>query len=81
MFNSYKRLYKTIILENNKQYFVAWSTKTNEKNYIYIINEEDYSDLLFCEVLDDKTLSVVEDKELFEKLLFDMTKQINRFYD
>ena len=81
MFSSYKGLYKTVTLENNKEYFVAWSVNLNKKNYIYIINEDDYSDLFFCEVLDDETLSIINDKELFEKILSEMTKQINRFYD
>lgn len=81
MIDSLNIVDKTITLENNKQYFVAWSTKMDDKNYIYIINEEDYSDLLFCEVLSNKTISIINDTKMFEKLLSMMTKEINRFYD
>ena len=83
MFDQYNLLYKTITLQNDQRYFVAWATIDNEnqKNYIYIINEQDYSDLFFCEIDESKALIIINDKEMFEKLLSKMTKEVNKFYD
>lgn len=80
MIDIYNKLHKQLTLENNKKYFVAWITKIDNQDYAYMINPEDYSDLLFCKLYDDCIIQI-DDEQLFTKVMSAIAKEINMFYD
>ncbi len=57
-----------LTLSNNKNYVVVTTVTYEEKNYVYLIAEEDYSDVMFCEC-DGESFEKVYNAELIKKLL------------
>lgn len=64
-----------ITLDNNKNYVKISSTLLEGKKFIYLANIEDYKDVIIGEIVDDE-ITVVEDTELFGRLLVEFNKII-----
>lgn len=59
-----------LTLSDNKEYSIVFSTKYNNSNYIYIIDQDDYNNTMFCKFNDvDDELEEVTDKKIIENLL------------
>lgn len=65
-----------LTLDDNKTYTVVFSTVYQEKNYVYLIDQEDYSNTMFCEY-DDNNLIEVIDPVLLQNLMKIFSSQQN----
>lgn len=70
---------KTIFLDSEKSYQVIWIANYNQRKYIYLLNREDYSDVLFCEIAQNDTLITLTNEEELYKIIDIMFEEINRF--
>ena len=63
-------------LNNQKNYTVISHIKTNGKQYLYLIDISDNSNMMFCELQDDELLTVTDSK-LLEQLVLLANKDVN----
>ena len=70
---------KIIITEDNKEYQVIWVSNINSQKCLYILNVNDYSDILFAKVIDNNALDIIIDKEEIISLVRIMNKEMNLF--
>lgn len=57
-----------ITLSNNKDYTVVTSKVIDGYEYVYLIDNADMSEIMFCKFLDSESLEEVADEELINKL-------------
>jgi len=65
-----------LTLNDNNTYSVVASTTIDNVNYIYIIDENDYTNVMFCKYDNKKGLEEVVDKKLVEKLMLIFGKKL-----
>lgn len=70
-------LLKILTLDDNKKYSVAFSTEYNNKNYVYLIDQEDYTNAVFCEYDDNNGLEEVVDPEIIDQLMIKFKESMN----
>ena len=58
-----------LTLNDNKKYTVVYVTQLNNKNYVYLIDQDDYTNTMFCEYDNNNGLEEVTDKDIIEQLL------------
>lgn len=58
-----------LTLNDNKEYVVVTTTEYNNKNYVYLISPDDYTNTMICEYDNKDSLQKVTDSELLESLL------------
>ena len=46
--------YDLLTLDDDKDYLVVFSTELNFKKYFYLIDQDDYTNTMFCEYTDNK---------------------------
>ncbi len=78
MINNYFN--KKIILSNDKEYQVIYCTLIDNKKYMYLINPNDYSDILFAELIYDDTLRLLDEKKEIYTVIANIDGQINTFF-
>ena len=59
---------ETLILSDNKKYSVVYTTEYNGKKYVYLVDQDDYFNMMFCEYEGDN-LEEVNDPNIIEELL------------
>ena len=57
-----------LTLSDNKDYIVVTTVSYEEKNYVYLVAADDFSDLMFCEY-EGESFEKVEDPDFIVKLL------------
>lgn len=58
-----------LTLDDNKKYSVVYITELNSKDYVYLIDQDDYTNTMFCEYINNELEKVVE-PNIIEQLLF-----------
>ena len=58
-----------LTLNDNKKYSVVYTTELNSKNYVYLIDQDDYTNTMFCEYDNNNGLEEVVEAEIIEQLL------------
>ena len=58
-----------LTLNDNKKYSVVFSTEYNNKNYAYLIDQDDYTNTMFCEYDNNNGLEEITDSDIVEELL------------
>ena len=58
-----------LTLNDNKTYSVVYTTQLNSKNYVYLIDQDDYTNTMFCEYDNNNGLEEVTDTEIIEQLM------------
>jgi len=58
-----------LTLNDNKKYSVVYSIELDLKNYVYLIDQDDYTNTLLCEYDRDSGLTEITDPELVEQLM------------
>lgn len=58
-----------LTLNDNKKYTVVSSINYNNKNYVYLIDQDDYTNTMFCEFDNNNGLEEVSDLSLIEELM------------
>ena len=72
-------VHRGVLLGNGNYYKVIWRIELEGHIYLYLLNANDFSDLLFCERISDEDLEEITDVELLDKVILSMAKQINTF--
>ena len=67
-----------LTLSDNKKYSVVYSTVLNSKNYIYLIDQDDYTNTMFCEYDNNDGLEEVVEPEIIEQLMLKFSKEMNQ---
>jgi hypothetical protein len=70
-----------LTLEDNKEYVVAATTAIEGIVYVYLIDQNDYSNFMFCSYDQTDGLYEVEDPDLLQSLIKTFTKQLTKFID
>lgn len=65
-----------LTLSDNKKYTVVSSQIVDGINYVYIIDQDDYTNFMFCKY-DNNELEEVIDEQLVEKLLVIFNNSLN----
>ena len=58
-----------LTLDDNKKYSVVFTTELNSKNYVYLIDQDDYTNTMFCGFDNENGLEEVIESEIIEQLL------------
>ena len=58
-----------LTLDDNKKYSVVWTVNYNNKNYVYLIEQDDLTNTMFCEYDNDSILNEVIDSDLIQELM------------
>lgn len=58
-----------LTLNDNKKYSVVYTTELNSKNYVYLIDQDDYTNTMFCEYDNNNGLEEVVEPKIVEQLL------------
>ena len=70
---------KVVLLDNNKYYQVIWGSKIESRRVLYLLNINDFSEPLFCEMVSDAELDEIKDREFLQRVILSITKEINTF--
>lgn len=65
-----------LTLEDDKNYVAVASTILDNINYVYLMDEKDYSNFMFCAYDQTDGLYEVEDAELLDRLLEIFNEQL-----
>lgn len=63
-------------LDDQKSYAVVSTQNVNEKKYVYLVDINDNSNIMFCEIQGEE-LVFVDDKILIQKLILMINQDIN----
>ena len=58
-----------LTLSDNKKYSVVYATELNSKNYVYLIDQDDYTNTMFCEYDNKDGLEEVVEPDIIEQLM------------
>ena len=62
-----------LTLNDNKKYSVVYSLNFDDSNYVYLVDQDDYNNNMFCKFYDNQ-LDKVTDSELIKQLLLEVNK-------
>lgn len=62
-----------LTLNDDKKYSVVYSINLENVDYVYLVDQDDYNNNMFCKYLDNQ-LERVSDSELIKKLLLEVNK-------
>lgn len=65
-----------IKLENNKEYKLVKRIELNNKEYVYLVDKDNYNIYIIGEIKNDK-FHIIEDKNLLRKLVTELYKTNN----
>lgn len=66
-----------LTLSDNKKYSVVFSTEYNQKKYVYLIDQDDYTNTMFCECDNNSELEEVIEPEIIEQLMTKFQENMN----
>lgn len=67
-----------LTLDDNRKYSVVYSTEYNNKNCVYLIDQDDYTNSMFCEYDNNRGLEEITDSEVIEKLMLKFKDSLNQ---
>ena len=67
-----------LTLDDNKKYSVVFTTELNEKNYVYLIDQDDYTNTMFCEFDNQNGLEETTEPEIIEQLMTKFQENMNQ---
>lgn len=67
-----------LTLSDNKKYSVVYTTILNSKNYVYLIDQNDYTNTMFCEYDNNNGLEEVTNPEIIEQLLIKFKQESSK---
>lgn len=60
---------KVLTLDDNKKYSVVFTTRYENVNYVYLIDQDDYTNNMFCKYDNNDELEEINDPNIIEILL------------
>jgi hypothetical protein len=70
---------KELLLINGKYYQLIWYINVLDGIYIYLINKEDYKDIIFGKLLQNDEIELINDKDTLKYVINSMAKEVNTF--
>ena len=70
---------KTVLLDNNSIYKIAYSISLSDREIYYLININDFSDLKFCYKIGDDEFEEIRDKDELKMIVKELNKSVNMF--
>lgn len=67
-----------ITLKNNKRYTIVDSKYVGNDNYLCLIDQDDFYNLMFCKYNSNNTLTEVKDEMMISKLTELFSKSLNK---
>lgn len=67
-----------LTLNDNKKYSVVYKTELNSKNYVYLIDQDDYTSTMFCECNSINGLEEVIETEVLEQLMIKFKESLSQ---
>ena len=67
-----------LTLSDNKKYSVVYTTVLNSKNYVYLIDQNDYTNTMFCEYDNNNGLEEVTNPKIIEQLLIKFKQESSK---
>lgn len=74
-------MFNKVKLENNNNYYVINSVVLYDHEYFYLINENNFSDIVFCEITNSDTIKIVTDQKLLIEIINKIYNQKSFFLD
>ena len=71
-------LLNKIFLINKKKYQLAWYTVELDGIYLYLINRDDYNEILFAKFISENEIEEVEDSQKIGYIIGMMSKEISK---
>ena len=68
-----------IKLDNNQIYQITWIVNIEDKNYCYLININDLTEVIFCELIDKNSIKILDNKNELSNLIKIIGQEINTF--
>lgn len=68
---------ENISLSDRKNYIVSFSTIIDERNYVCLIDKNDYTNIMFCEFQNNELIEISDD-ELIKKLVLIFKNNFNQ---
>ena len=66
-----------ILLINNKNYQLIWEYHALDGVYLYLINIDNYRDIIFAKLLNDNEIELINDNETLAYIIKMMSKEVN----
>lgn len=66
-----------LTLSDNKKYTVVSTTEIDGNNYVYLIDQDDYTNVMFCKFEND-SLEEVVDSNLIERLMITFKNNLDQ---
>lgn len=66
-----------LTLNDNKKYSVVFTTNLNSKNYVYLIDQDDYTNTMLCEYNNSNELEEVVEPQILEQLIIKFKENLN----
>ncbi len=66
---------EVLTLSDSRKYAVVSSTMLDNVNYVYLIDQDDYTNFMFCKYDNQNSLEEVTDQNLVEKLILAFQKK------
>lgn len=66
-----------LTLSDNKKYSVVYATELNSKNYVYLIDQDDYTNTMFCGYDNKDGLEKVVEPDIIEQLMTKFNENMN----
>ena len=73
--------FNKIKLENNNLYYVINTIILDEHEYCYLINENNISDIIICEMLNIDMIRIVTEQKLLFRIINNIYNQKSFFLD
>ena len=67
---------EVLTLSDNKKYSVVYQTVLNSINYVYLIDQDDYTNTMFCEYDNDNGLEEVVSEEIIQQLMLKFKEEV-----
>lgn len=67
---------EVLTLSDNKKYSVVYQTVLNSINYVYLIDQDDYTNTMFCKYDNDNGLEEVVSEEIIEQLMLKFKEEV-----
>ena len=58
-----------VTLNDDKNYSVAYTAVLNSNNYAFLVDQDDYTNTMFCRFNNDNGLEEIVEPEIIEQLL------------
>lgn len=67
---------EVLTLSDNKKYSVVYQTVLNSINYVYLIDQDDYTNTMFCKYDNNNGLEEVVSEEIIEQLMLKFKEEV-----